>query len=321
MPSVAVAITTYNQSRWIGQTLASVFGQSVAPSEVVVLDDGSTDGTPAILGQFRDRVRIIRQPNAGVAAARNAAVRACSADFVALLDGDDLWHPQKLQRCTELLKIFNGAVLLAHDVEKVSADARSTLVRGQEIGALLARHGQRETGLVDCIGELLSGDVLCTTSQVVVRRSAYIDVGMSDSSFRIASDYDLYLRLALRGPFLLSREVLAQWRQHEESASGAGLERSFNWAVDIARVLHKARRRHDMKEHTRAIDQRQSAIVRDMYRLEQTCGRWPTSRALARIAWSCGSPYSAFAAGAVLLTPEWLRRSAATATGVTMSTK
>jgi hypothetical protein len=144
---------------------------------------------------------------------------------------------------------------------------------------------------------------------------------MSDPAFRIASDYDLYLRLAVRGPFLLSSDVLTGWRQHDASASGAGVERRFNWAVDMMRVLHKVRRRKDMQAHTRGIEQREAALIREVYRLEQACGRWPTARALAQIAWGCGSAYGALAAGAVLLTPEWLRRSAAAATGVTMSIK
>ena len=318
-PRIAVAITTYNQAHYVGETIRSVFNQSLAPAEIVVVDDGSTDDTPAALARFQNKVRVIRQENAGVAAARNAAVRACSAEFVALLDGDDLWHPDKLRRSMELLQTFGAPALLAHDVERMSSDG-TVLDRG-EIEARLADLGQSHAAIADCLALLLQGSFIWTTSQVVVRRSAYMDVGLSDQSFPVASDYDLYLRLAARGHrFLLSDDVLTRWRQHDESASGRGVARQFNWAVDVVRVLKKARAREEMAAHIDAIDRRQAMIVRIVYSSESRGGRLPTARALARIAWVCRNPHAAFAAAAVLLTPQSLRRLAASFTGVSVST-
>lgn len=319
MTDIAVAVTTYNQAKWIGETLESVLGQSSRPSEVVVIDDGSLDETPVVLENFRDRVRVIRQQNAGVAAARNAAVRACSADYVALMDGDDLWHPDKLRRCAELLTEYGKPSLLVHDLERISS--RGEVIGGGEIAPRLISWGHGRVATVDCVDHLIADNFISTTSQIVVRRTEYIDSGESDATFPIASDYDLYLRLATRGPFLFYGDVLTQWRRHETSASGPAPERQLDSIVDMATVLIAARARADMAGYRNAIDRRQAALVRLVYSCETRCGRKATARALARMAWRCRNPYSGIAAGAVLLTPQRLRRVVGAMTSVSISTQ
>jgi|SRR5678815_3673162 glycosyltransferase involved in cell wall biosynthesis len=320
MPAVGVAITTYNQARYIGETIESVLRQSTAPAEIVVIDDGSTDDTPWILERFRPHIRIIRQRNGGVAIARNTAVQACSADFVALLDGDDLWHPHKIRRSLQLIERFQPVSLLAHDIDCVS-DGGATLRRGQ-VGVQLRRVTEQDAALVDCLAPLLECNFIWTTSQVVIKRNDYLSVGMSDPRFPVASDFDLYLRLALRSPFLLSREVLASWREHDDSASGSGWERHVNWAIGVVCVLKKARRSGLFD--TPVLEQRETAarreLARDIYRREPTLGRWTTARLLARVAAQCGDPRSAVTGACVLAAPEWMRRLAAAATGISVST-
>jgi glycosyltransferase involved in cell wall biosynthesis len=95
--TIAAVIGSYNHARYVGQALESVLGQSRAPDQVVVVDDGSTDDTPAVLAPFSGRgVVVLRQDNAGPGAARNAGVAVCTSDLVAFLDADDLWTPGAL---------------------------------------------------------------------------------------------------------------------------------------------------------------------------------------------------------------------------------
>jgi len=94
---ISVVIPTYNSAAVIRMTLDSVLRQTVAPAEILVLDDGSTDDTVSILNSYRPRVTVIQQANRGVAAARNEVCRRASGDFIAFLDHDDLWHPRYLE--------------------------------------------------------------------------------------------------------------------------------------------------------------------------------------------------------------------------------
>src|SRR5215831_13620895 len=94
---ISVAIPTYNSARFIQATLNSVLTQSIAPGEILIVDDGSTDETIAILSSYGSSVRVIRQSNQGVAAARNVLASNVAGDLVAFLDHDDLWHPRYLE--------------------------------------------------------------------------------------------------------------------------------------------------------------------------------------------------------------------------------
>jgi glycosyltransferase involved in cell wall biosynthesis len=96
-PAVSVVIAAFNSEKYLGEAISSVLAQSIAPAEVIVVNDGSTDRTGEVAAAFGDRVRVITQPNAGCAAARNHGVRASTGDHIAFLDADDLWLSHKLQ--------------------------------------------------------------------------------------------------------------------------------------------------------------------------------------------------------------------------------
>lgn len=94
---VTVVIPAYNAERYLGETLASVFAQTVQPYEIIVVDDGSQDGTEAVVRSFGDRIRYIRQQNQGISGARNTAIHEATGDWIAFLDADDLMLPRKLE--------------------------------------------------------------------------------------------------------------------------------------------------------------------------------------------------------------------------------
>ncbi|MGN2390562.1 glycosyltransferase family 2 protein [Pelomicrobium sp. G1] len=96
MPEVSVIVPTFNSERFIAQTIGSVFAQTFRGFEILVVDDGSIDGTIAAIPKNDPRVRIFRQENAGVAAARNTGIKNAKGRYIAFLDHDDFWHPQKL---------------------------------------------------------------------------------------------------------------------------------------------------------------------------------------------------------------------------------
>lgn len=107
--TISVAIPAYNAAATISATLQTVFQQSVSPIEVLVMDDGSSDATATILATYRDRIHVLRQPNRGVAAARNELCRQAKGDLIAFLDADDLWHPSHLREHLSLVCQYPAA--------------------------------------------------------------------------------------------------------------------------------------------------------------------------------------------------------------------
>jgi len=264
--TISVVITTFNQAPYIAATVESVLAQTVAGREVVVIDDGSTDDTPAILSQFSDRIRIIRQRNQGVAAARNRGVSETTGDLVAFLDGDDLWHETHLESQLHAWGTFPNAGLIACDVEMFEEEQvghraafRTWLFDGDEPWA----------ACVECYDRCLIDNPIWTTSQIMIPRGILNEVGHSDPLLPVASDYDLYLRIAERRPFALINRVLTRWRYVSTSASGPQHYRHFRWQEDVLRVLKKHvartgdRERHAALERSRAT--KMQRLIKEVY--------------------------------------------------------
>jgi len=237
-PVVSAVVTTYNQGPYIEAALESVFGQTYPVEDIVVVDDGSTDDTPARLAAFAGRVRCIRQDNRGVAGARNTGIRNARGSLVALLDGDDVWAPDKIRVQVEAATAHPVAGLIAVDGVSVVGDTvhRRSLF-GPEINDVVGGGG---TAIVhDGHRRLLQTNIISTTSQVMIPAAVLRDVGPSDERFPVASDYDLYLRIAARRPLVFVSQPLMQWRYLASSVSGPEDERELKWGLDMLEVLRK----------------------------------------------------------------------------------
>src|SRR5262245_16845767 len=104
MPEVSVIIPSYNSARYLTDAVSSVLGQTFLDFEVLIIDDGSTDDTAAVISRYGERVGYIRQLNAGVAAARNRGIKESRGRYVAFLDADDTWHQDKLETQVRALR-------------------------------------------------------------------------------------------------------------------------------------------------------------------------------------------------------------------------
>lgn len=208
MPTVSVIIPAFNAEKFLRETLESALGQTVPPLEVIVVDDGSTDGTVALVERFRGAVRLLRQANGGVARARNAGAAQAKGEWLAFLDADDVWLPGKLER------------------QMASADAALIHTDRYNIGVLdglPAVHGDLQP-LVDgdVFSALLIGGNVITTSSVALRTEVFRDLGGFDEDPRLlAEDWDLWLRVAERHAIRACREPLVRYRLH-----AAGLSRN-----------------------------------------------------------------------------------------------
>jgi len=202
--NVSVIIPTYNHATFLAGALESVFAQTSHPREVVVVDDGSTDGTPDVLQAYEGRIRVLTQSNRGVAAARNAGAALASGDLLAFLDADDAWLPVKLERQVACFGVEPGVGLVHCGVEEIDGRGHQLRTRLDGMGGWVSTEM-----LLFRRGVILGGG-----SAVVVRRVDFLDVGGFDEALSTSADWDLYYRIARRYPVGFVPEVLVRYRIH-----------------------------------------------------------------------------------------------------------
>lgn len=237
-PLVSVVVTTYNQASYLEQTLTSVFAQTYHPYEVIVVDDGSTDDTPSRVALFMDRIIYVRQENQGVAGSRNTGIHKARGEYIAFLDGDDLWYPEKLSiQVAEAIRHPRSGLIVVDGVRfEESGTLEDTLFIGPACKDISEGEGS-------CYHMLLQGQFISTTSQVMVPARVFGTVGLSDRSFRRASDYDLYIRIAEHYDFTVIKKRLCKWRYLPTSASGPSSLRFFTYLLEDVAILKKHRRK------------------------------------------------------------------------------
>lgn len=129
MNGVSVIIPAYNAAVTIAETIDSALAQTLPPLDIIVVNDGSTDSTAAILDRYGDRIHVISQPNAGLSSARNAALRIARGEYVAFLDADDIWAPQMLARTVPLLDAEPQCALVFTDLAVIDSNAAPSTPR------------------------------------------------------------------------------------------------------------------------------------------------------------------------------------------------
>lgn len=201
---ISVIIPTYNHARFLAQAIESALAQTLPPVELIVVDDGSTDETAQVLARYAGRIRVIRQQNSGVAAARNAGAALAAGDYLAFLDADDVWLPRKLERQMARLRAEPELGLVHCGVEEID-----------EAGQ---RRGYRRDGLEGWLFEefllfrrsiLLGGG-----SGALMPRAVFQAAGGFDERLSTSADWDLYCRIAARHCIGFVPEALLRYRLH-----------------------------------------------------------------------------------------------------------
>ena len=230
-PTISVAIAAYQAAALVPDAVRSALEQTLPPLDVVVCDDGSTDDPAAALAPFRDRITLLHQDNRGEAAAKNAAARAAGGDFVAILDADDVFFPERLEAIADALAERPDLDVLTTDAW-IEVDGRRVR-RVYEQGYVFPAEGQRSAILR---GNFVFG--LCA-----VRRSRLLAAGGYDESIRYATDWDLWLRLVLDGSTIgCLMTPLASYRLQRGSLSS---QRS-RMLAGRTQILEKTARRTDL---------------------------------------------------------------------------
>jgi glycosyltransferase involved in cell wall biosynthesis len=220
MPTIDVIIPVHNGARFVDRCLDSVVSQSFPAGKIFVVNNGSTDATRLLLEAWAERdsrVRPIELPESGVNAARNEGIRRSDADFITLLDIDDVWMPRKLELQLKVFRdatdslglVYGGAEIIDVEGNKIDGVGKhEPVMRGELYQALLQN------------GNLIKG----SASNVMIRRDVFSDVGLFDESLVFGEDWDMWIRIAYRYKVDYVNDVTVNICQRSDSTQG---EQSF----------------------------------------------------------------------------------------------
>jgi glycosyltransferase involved in cell wall biosynthesis len=201
---ISAIIPTYNRAATLGQAIESVLRQTQPVQEIIVVDDGSTDETRELVASFSGRVRYIFQENRGASAARNTGIRAATCPWLAFLDSDDYWMPEKIQLQEEALQRDPDAVLVYGSLWLLGSDG-----------------GRKLDPAVDPsqLWPLLLYNTLICQSAVLVRKDVLLQIGGYDEDLKGPEDWDLWVRLYRRHRFIAVQEPIVVFRTLPNSFS------------------------------------------------------------------------------------------------------
>lgn len=238
-PTVTIIMPAYNVAPYIGEALASVMAQTRCDYEIIVVNDGSTDDLETAIAAYRTRIVYIRQENGGVSAARNAALRVARGRYIALLDGDDVWMPNYLERLLGRLEA-DPQVDVIYPNAVVFGEPRLAGKLIQDI------YPPREPITFE---GLLTRECMVFGS-LIFKRELIDRVGTFDEGLRYGEDFDMWLRMARLGyRFALMREPLVRYRRR----AGSGSTAEVPMALGVVTVYEKILRSPDVTARERQL--------------------------------------------------------------------
>lgn len=238
MATVSVVIPAFNSAKYIGEAIQSVLDQSQLPSEIVVVDDGSTDNTREVAQKYP--VKYIHQGNAGPSAARNTGISNSNGEFVAFLDADDLWIPHKLAIQLKAFKEHPEAGFSFSTVWNLYTGDNPSISKAPyyppQLESWLRETGSSGEGACGSAYELLLHKNCVATSSMVVRRSLIEQAGVFDVRLRGCEDYDYWIRLARLSPAVFIKQPTSRYRIVDDGLSGmwqARFDRFYDTAIRV----------------------------------------------------------------------------------------
>jgi glycosyltransferase involved in cell wall biosynthesis len=205
MSTVSVIIPCYNGEAFLGQTIASVLSQTYADLQLVIVNDGSTDGTEGVVRQFNDpRIVYHAQANAGVANARNKGMALATGKYIAFLDADDLYFPDNLAEKVQFLR-NNPEIPVVH-----AQEVKFASLSGRSIEVITGKGGWVLTHLLE-----MSGTVIHSPSSVVMTKELADRLRGFDSQLSTSADWEYWVRIALQAPIGFIPKPLTGYRVHD----------------------------------------------------------------------------------------------------------
>ena len=229
MPLISVVIPVYNGEKTIKETIESILNQTFSDFELIIINDGAQDSTLEIVSTIQDpRVKVFSYPNAGLSASRNRGIKLATGEYIALIDADDLWRPDKLE-----------AQFLALQANPKAAVAYSWTDFIDESSQVL-RQGCYISASGDIYANLLVVNFLENGSNPLIRKQAFTEVGTFDESLGNAADWDMWLRLAAHYHFVAVSSPQILYRQSSNSMSSNVSKQEAECLEVIERGFSKA---------------------------------------------------------------------------------
>jgi glycosyltransferase involved in cell wall biosynthesis len=234
---ISVVIPTYNAASFLPEAIESVRRQTRSVDEIIIVDDGSTDNTEQVVHQLGPDITLIRQSNAGPAVARNLGIAAAKGKYIAFLDADDQWLPNKIERQMRIMERFPEVALIASDMAET--DAAGKII----VPSVLDRHGMLNffSGLgfnpvPQAVARLVNKNFI-PTGTVIAKKTALLEVGAFNASIRYGEDLELWVKLAARNPIICLADVYLLRRQHASNVTKS----NEPLLIDLVKVMRSLR--------------------------------------------------------------------------------
>ncbi|MEB0136028.1 glycosyltransferase [Actimicrobium sp. CCC2.4] len=219
MKKISVIIPVFNGAQFIAETVRSVLRQTYKDYELIIVNDGSADGTLEKLKEFGMAVNIISIPNGGVSNARNTGIKASCGEYIAFLDADDLWEENKLERQMKVFEQYpDVGFCCCNYVQENNGVNHFDLFSDDH--ALIIDAPMSESSVVT----LINSNFVGTCSNVIIRKSVLSQTGLFNTALKQAEDYDLWLRCSLVTNFFVMSDVLIIKINHETNLTNNQLE-------------------------------------------------------------------------------------------------
>ena len=300
-PRVSVVLPIYDGARYLAEAIESVLAQTYSYYEIIAVNDGSRDRSSEIVRRYfaSGRVKYFEQTNQGVASARNTGIARSSGEFIALLDQDDVWLPDKLEKQVAFMDAHREAALVHARVSCIDGAGKPMSCKGW------IYVGADADGL--CAEQLLGGNRIAPLT-VLIRRSCLERVGVFDPAFAPADDWHLWLRIAIQFPLGFLDSLVGMYRVHDSNESKNLLKMKMS-EIGVMEFFRSSYPKHVRRMNRQAIESKLIAFYEETTRLLLSNGRSGEAEAFRQKATGIRLRAPWYYAGRVTsFVPEKLRR-------------
>lgn len=253
MKSISVIITTYNRASVIGRAIKSVLRQTLLPTEIIVVDDGSEDNTQLAISEFIHQIKYIRTTNQGISRSRNLGINKSTSDWICFLDSDDIWHPEKLEYQQRALQLTRTRLCFCRSIDESGLPLDDVYTYSPQIANVnFLKYHPFEMGILKIQRHVY-------LQSVFVERKLLIECDLFDNSLYVAEDTKLVYLLSLRAPYIIINKNLIGVSR---CSSRSGISEDRDPVMSLERYTCYRRVQNEILNRSSNIDEKTRNIVK-----------------------------------------------------------